>query len=889
MHRSALSLWLMVSGLEAAALRHLADPLPLLFEENRGQAPAEVRFFMRGAPMYLTATSFGILPDRILFHFRGAVNPAPSLVAVTPGPLRINVLKGADPQRWRRDVPTALSVAYRDLYSGIEPAFVSSPAGVTLQLRIAPNASLQGFAMEVAGARSVNVAATADGGLSLLGSIVTFKIAPPEGWQTIGGQRITISARFVVEGNKVSLMTGEHDRAAPLTIECKLPVLSPLVTSVTSMATDSAGNIYLTSSVSAVPVEPFPANVCARGDVGNVTLCGDGLVLKLDATGQPLWLTYLQGSNHDWTNHLQVDGAGDPYVAGSTYSSDFPVTAGSFQSAHAGPSDIVQRRNLFPGGDLFVTKLDRQSGMPVYSTFAGSSQSETPHDFALGSDGVAYLLTGGSPGLPATFGAWRSAPESIFESFVLGIAADGTRLTLGTYLPGSHSAMALAPDATVVVAGSGMPGLPSTPNAIQKEHGGQSDAYLIQLDREGSRPLLATYWGGAGSEQVETLAVDPQSIAWISGATNSPKTFLPNGSDPGQGDGFLLRLDLTNSRLMTAYRTSAGKLIKHPSGGYLGFAFVRTANLPVSNDAISGAGCGYYINRYLALFDREGAHRWSSYLSADSQSAAVLPNGDLVLFTRQGIDRLALDAPAEFKLACVTNAADRGNTEAVSPGEIVTLAGSLIGPEEPETASPASDRYPFVLGGARVFFDGIPAPLLYAGRGQINAIVPWAVRTGGAVQVDVERQGRIASLPGINVNPSDFALFTRDSSGTGQAAALNEDGTLNSDGNPARWGSIVVLYGTGAGPLIPPGVDGELAPLSTESRPVMPVEVRLVGLPCHVLYAGAAPGLVSGANQINCRLPERPAEGFEGTVNLPVFGRIGDRFPNGQTATIAIR
>jgi uncharacterized protein (TIGR03437 family) len=119
---------------------------------------------------------------------------------------------------------------------------------------------------------------------------------------------------------------------------------------------------------------------------------------------------------------------------------------------------------------------------------------------------------------------------------------------------------------------------------------------------------------------------------------------------------------------------------------------------------------------------------------------------------------------------------------------------------------------------------------------------------------------------------------------------LNEDGTVNSEANPARWGSIVVLYGTGAGPLIPPGADGELAPLSALSRTAMPVEAILPGgTPCGVLYAGAAPGLVLGANQINCRLPPQPVEGLEGTTNMPVFVRVDGHVRTGLGATIAIR
>ena len=128
----------------------------------------------------------------------------------------------------------------------------------------------------------------------------------------------------------------------------------------------------------------------------------------------------------------------------------------------------------------------------------------------------------------------------------------------------------------------------------------------------------------------------------------------------------------------------------------------------------------------------------------------------------------------------------------VSPGEVVTIFGSN-------------------LGQTRVLFDGTPAPLLYVSPTQLNAVTPYAIAGRKNTQVVVEGNGQLSDALTIPVAQSTSGLFTADSSGQGQGAILNADGSLNSASNPAAKGSIVELYGTGAGQTNPAGVDGQLA------------------------------------------------------------------------------
>ncbi len=188
---------------------------------------------------------------------------------------------------------------------------------------------------------------------------------------------------------------------------------------------------------------------------------------------------------------------------------------------------------------------------------------------------------------------------------------------------------------------------------------------------------------------------------------------------------------------------------------------------------------------------------------------------------------------------------------AVSAGALMTLRGAGIGPIQ--SAVPQSAVTETALGGVSVTFDGLPAPMLYASSDQLNVIAPWALVSQSATQIVVWKNGAAAYSVSVPVAAATPAIFTLSSNGTGGGAILNQDASVNSPLNPADAGSIISLYGTGLGPTIPAGTDGAIMG-ATETDTA--VSVMIGGLPAPVLYAGAAPGLVSGAFQINCRVPQ---------------------------------
>ena len=209
----------------------------------------------------------------------------------------------------------------------------------------------------------------------------------------------------------------------------------------------------------------------------------------------------------------------------------------------------------------------------------------------------------------------------------------------------------------------------------------------------------------------------------------------------------------------------------------------------------------------------------------------------------------------------------------VTPGKIVVLYGTRVGPDNLTPAQLASDgTVSNSLGGTQVLFDGTPAPLLYTSSGQIGAVVPYGVNGKLGTQVQVRTAAGTSSavaLPVAQVAPSVFSV---DYTGSGQGAIRNQDGvTINSFKNPAAKGSIVSIFATGEGQTKPGGVDGKLATAANLPIPAAPVTVLINGEQADVLYAGGAPGNVAGLLQVNVRIPADTPFG-----DIPVEIHVGD-------------
>jgi uncharacterized protein (TIGR03437 family) len=193
----------------------------------------------------------------------------------------------------------------------------------------------------------------------------------------------------------------------------------------------------------------------------------------------------------------------------------------------------------------------------------------------------------------------------------------------------------------------------------------------------------------------------------------------------------------------------------------------------------------------------------------------------------------------------------------IAPGELLTIFGSNLGPSGGAGVQLTADgtHVATSLAGVRVLFDGIAAPMLYASDRQLNIVAPFELAQRKNTSIQVEVNGVVSDSQSAAVAASAPALFTYFGTGAGRAVALNEDGSTNSDLLASVPGGILVLYGTGAGQTVAPGENGRITG-SDLPKPVLPVSVSIGGRTAQVLYAGNAPGLVSGVLQVNVRVPD---------------------------------
>ncbi len=242
----------------------------------------------------------------------------------------------------------------------------------------------------------------------------------------------------------------------------------------------------------------------------------------------------------------------------------------------------------------------------------------------------------------------------------------------------------------------------------------------------------------------------------------------------------------------------------------------------------------------------------------------------------------ALTAP-QFYPHSVVNAASYA-AGAIAPCEIVSIFGASLGPASPATFQLTADRRVSTsLASTRVLFNRVPAPLLYVSATQISAVVPCALAGQSSVDIQIEYDGARSPTVSLPLAAARPGLFTLDSTGQGQAAALHwPDNSINRPSNPARQGAIISLFATAGGWSSPPAEDGRVA---DQALPLpLPVSATVGGLPAAVHYAGAAPGLVTGVLQVNLRIPLEAPTGDAVPVSLTIAG-----VSSASGVTLAIR
>jgi len=227
----------------------------------------------------------------------------------------------------------------------------------------------------------------------------------------------------------------------------------------------------------------------------------DVFVARLSASGSALeYATYLGGSGEDRGYGVRLDASGHAVVAGTTVSADFPFTDGAFDTNHNGLTDG------------FVARLDPLGTELAYSTYIGGSNEDWVTGVALNNAGNA-TVTGEtwSIDFPVSVRAQAVDLSGSRDAFVLQLGADGGSVTYSTYLGGSDwdagGAVATAGDGWVDVTGATRStDFPTTPDAVDPDHNGDSDAFVTRLAVSTGSVTLASLLFADGFESGDLSA-----------------------------------------------------------------------------------------------------------------------------------------------------------------------------------------------------------------------------------------------------------------------------------------------------------------------------------------------------------------------------------------------
>jgi len=291
----------------------------------------------------------------------------------------------------------------------------------------------------------------------------------------------------------------------------------------------------------------------------------------------------------------------------------------------------------------------------------------------------------------------------------------------------------------------------------------------------------------------------------------------------------------------------------------------------------TGASCPWAVSGLPGWITASGA---SSGSGSGSVTFMVAPNSGTALSATiliAGVSVVVSQPAAPLPtIKGVTNAASYA-TGAVSPGELVTLFGTAIGPATAAGAStdPATGKLATTIGGVQVLFNGTPAPMIYASSTQVSAVVPYEMSSVANPSVWIKYAGQASNAYQLTTAATAPGLFTQNASGSGPGAILNQDNSVNGPGNRAAKGSIVQVFMTGEGQTSPPSVTGSitgatLPPPQVTPAPLLAVGVTINGQPALYVYAGEAPGLVAGMMQLNVQIPANAPSG-----ELPILVSVG--------------
>lgn len=627
--------------------------LPLAFEINEGQSDSQVKFLSRGNGYTLFLT-----PAEAVLSLRHNTSKFPNeLKTKTEADdvvrMRINggnrlckvvgedklsgissYFVGNDPSRWRTKVVQYAKVRFKDIYPGVDLVYYGNQGKLEYDFVVKPGADPSVIQAAWMGAKETRVE---NGSLVLKvgtknspsgnGKKVVFKA--PMVYQEIDGVRKPIESRYVLAGkNKMGFKVATYDSTRPLIIDPQLDYSTFLggiyADGINNIWVDSSGNAYLHGNTASTN---FPTTAGAFQTTLGGPTADNSFVAKLNPSGTALvFSTLIGGNNSETAFGLYVDSGGNIYLTGYTTSTNYPTTAGAFQTALTGSDNA------------YVTKLNPTGSALVYSTYLGGNSADAGTGIAADGAGNAYVdgYTR-STNFPTTAGSYQTTMPGPQSAFVAELNPTGTGLVYSTFLGGSGndtaSGIVLDSGGNVYVAGgTDSTNFPTTAGAFQVSNGGTYNAFVAKLNPTGTGLVYSTYIGGNGTDQGEAVVVDGSGNAYVTGQTSSTNFPTTAGAYQtvlaGTINAFVLKLNATGTALVfSTYLGGSGsdagvRIAIDSSGNSYVVGNTQSANFPISPGAFQ-TSYGGNGDVFISKLNPTGGLVYSTFLGGNNDDFGV--------------------------------------------------------------------------------------------------------------------------------------------------------------------------------------------------------------------------------------------------------------------------
>jgi hypothetical protein len=359
----------------------------------------------------------------------------------------------------------------------------------------------------------------------------------------------------------------------------------------TAVAVDGEGYVYIAGETSS-------ANLPVRNPVQGGGRGGtDAFFAKFFPSGDTLvFSTYLGGCLDDRANAIAIDGSGNAWVTGETYSADFP-TAGALRPVSGG------------GQDAFVFKLGPRGNL-LYSTYLGGSGGapglpESGRAIAVDGTGAAYIAgSTSSSNFPLAGAAQSQFAGGVTDCFVVKMNAGGSALAYSTYLGGTS--VDYCTGIAVDAAGAAwVVGYTASTDLVMKaaeqaSNAGLYDAFVVELAPNGAL-AQSTYLGGSASDSANAVALATNGVyvAGQTGSANFPLRSAAQAGPAGAFDGFVARFGPTPALFvpLTPCRVVDTRGVAAPLGGPgLGSGEARSFAIPAGACGVPSGAVAYAVN-----------------------------------------------------------------------------------------------------------------------------------------------------------------------------------------------------------------------------------------------------------------------------------------------------